>query len=117
MPVKNNSTSALSRMQGKYVIDISTGCHNWNGSRSSQAKYPTVSLPGSKRPQYAYKIAWEAINGPTPITAPPDGSDRWEHHHVCENKNCVNGQHVELVSRREHAAIHKGRRAALKIAA
>jgi hypothetical protein len=114
MPVKNNSKSSLSRMQGKFVIDIETGCHNWTGSRSSQGRYPTVSIEGSKRPVYAYRLSWEAINGPMPTTAPPDGSDRWEFHHQCENKGCVNGKHVQLVTRKEHAQIHKGIRAAQK---
>jgi hypothetical protein len=50
-------------------------------------------------------------------TAPPtDGSDRWEHHHRCERKNCVNGAHVVLVTRKEHAQIHKELRAAKRAA-
>jgi hypothetical protein len=104
-------------MQGRFTVDIETGCHNWNGSRSSQARYPSVGRQGSKQVDYCHVIAWEAINGLTPTTAPPDGSDRWEHHHLCENKNCVNGMHVELVTRREHAVIHKAQRDAKKKAA
>jgi hypothetical protein len=117
MPVKNNSTSSLSRMQGKYVIDIASGCHIWNAGTSTQGRYPAIGRQGSKQVDYPHVLAWEVINGPTPSAASiTDGSDRWEHHHLCENKRCVNGNHVELVTRREHAKIHKDRRAAMKLA-
>lgn len=102
-----SKTPLCDRFVGKYVIDIQTGCHVWTASTSSQHKYPTIaSEENGKRPVYAYRASWESANGPLPTTPPPDGSYRWEFHHVCQNKRCVNAAHVRLVSQRQHAAIH-----------
>lgn len=116
MPVKGNSSSAHARMQGKFTINITTRCHEWQGSHSSQGRYPTISLEGSKRPQYTHRVAWESVNGPVPTSPCPDGSHRWELHHACGNRSCVNPDHIRLVTHREHTQIHKDRRAAARLA-
>jgi hypothetical protein len=117
MPIKGSATSSLARMQGKFIINIETGCHIWNAGTSSQGRYPTIGRQGSKQVDYAHVIAWEAINGQTPSAdSITDGSDRWEHHHKCNNNRCVNGAHVELVTRRQHAQLHKLKRDAKKLA-
>lgn len=111
--IKNTTaTSALSRLSGKYTINKATGCHEWIGSLSSQYKYPTIG--DGQRVVYAYRVAWEAKNGPVPTTPCPDGSSRWELHHLCENKQCVNAAHVQLLTQRQHATLHKALRAAKK---
>ena len=116
MPVKGSAVSAASRLKGKYTINLVTGCFDRNRSLSSQGGYPTISLPGSRTPEYAYRIAWAEANGPIPLTACPDGSWRWEIHHLCFNRSCVNHKHLELVTQKQHAAIHRARRAAMKLA-
>jgi hypothetical protein len=93
-------------MRGKYFVNIATGCWEWLGSRSSRGKYPTISVEGSRRPEYAYKVAWESLFGPVPETPCLDGSWRWELHHICLNRNCVNPNHLQLVTQRAHMAIH-----------
>ena len=116
MPVKGNSSSALVRMQGKFIINIVTRCWDWQRSRSSQGRYPTISVEGSRRPVYTHKVAWESANGPVPTTPCPDGSHRWELHHSCMNSNCVNPDHIQLVTHREHVELHNEIRAAIRLA-
>jgi hypothetical protein len=116
MPKKGTAVSAASRLEGKYTISIVTGCYEWNGSLSSQGGYPTIALPGGRKPEYAYRVAWAEANGPIPITPPPDGSYRWEIHHVCFDRRCVNPEHLQLVTQKQHVAIHNARRAAMKLA-
>jgi len=116
MPRKGTSTPAIDRMQGKYVIDIVTGCWEWVRSHSTQGRYPTIGMPGSHRPEYAYRVAWESVNGPVPTTPCPDGSHRWELHHSCQNRSCVNPQHIELVTHREHVREHNAIRATIRLA-
>jgi len=106
-----SSTPAIDRFHGKYTVNPATKCHEWTGSISSQAGYPTIGI-GRSKPEYAYRVAWTAANGPMPTTPPPDGSWRWELHHDCENKRCVNADHVVLLTNKQHAARHKALRAA-----
>jgi hypothetical protein len=54
---------------------------------------------GHRRP--AHVVAWEAINGPV-----PDGGVV---HHGCENKGCVNPDHLELKTRPDHTSLHNAR--------
>jgi HNH endonuclease len=117
MPIKGSATPAISRFAGKFNIDIQSNCWNWTGSRSSQAGYPTIGRAGSKQCDYAHRVSWETVNGPMPTTPCPDGSHRWELHHECENKGCINPAHISLVTHREHMTIHREIRAVLKAAA
>ena len=116
MPVKGSAVSAAFRLEGKYTVNIATGCFEWKGSLSSQGGYPTIALPASRRPEYAYRIAWAAVNGPIPLKACPDGSYRWEIHHLCFNRRCVNPKHLKLLTQKQHAAAHNARRAAVRLA-
>jgi hypothetical protein len=70
----------------------------------------------SRRPDYAHRVAWESVHGPVPTTPCPDGSHRWELHHTCLNRSCVNPAHIQLVTHREHTDIHNGIRAAIRFA-
>ena len=112
MPTLGSALPPLYRLTGKYTIDLASNCWNWTASRSSQGRYPTIS--DGQSTVCAYRVAWESVNGSMPGYASPDGSDRWELHHVCENKQCVNPDHVQLVTRRQHSAIHKTLRSAAK---
>ena len=44
MPVKGSSSSALERMQGKFVINIVTRCCEWQRSHSSQGRIRPSAL-------------------------------------------------------------------------
>jgi hypothetical protein len=107
--------SLASRIASKIVVDPITDCHNWQGAHCSQGKYPIVSAGGgqNKPPLYVHQIA----AGPEPACLPPDGSHRWEVHHWCLNRSCVNPQHVTWLTHRQHATAHVDLRRALKAAA
>jgi hypothetical protein len=110
MRSKGTSASAASRMNGKYTINPVTNCWEWNRSRSGQGRYPSISLAGRRGTEYAYRVAWAEVNGPIPIEPPPDGSWRWELHHRCFNRRCVNPNHIQLVTHKQHVEIHRARR-------
>lgn len=116
MRSKGNAESAASRMNGKYTINPATMCWEWSGGRSSQGRYPTISLAGGRGTEYAYRIAWAEANGPIPIKPGPDGSWRWEIHHLCFNRHCVNPKHLKLLTQKQHVAAHNTRRAAMRLA-
>jgi hypothetical protein len=116
MPQKGHTTSGFSRMAKKFTVDIASGCQLWTASLSSQGKYPTIGRQDSRKVDYAHRVAWEHDNGPVPTIACPDGSHRWELHHACFNRSCVNAAHVALVTHREHMNIHTTIRASLKVA-
>lgn len=116
MPVKVIALSAASLLEGKYTVNPVTSCWNWNRGLSSQGRYPTIYLPGIREPEYAYRVAWAEANGPISVKPCPDGSWRWEIHHVCFNRRCVNPKHLKLLTQKQHVAAHNARRAAMKLA-
>jgi hypothetical protein len=58
-------------------------------------------LPSGRRGVYLYahRVAWEAAHGPIP--------DGMHVHHKCRNPGCVNVDHLELHSPREHRKRHR----------
>jgi hypothetical protein len=114
------SRSIDSRIVGKFTINPVSGCHDWTGSLSTQYHYPTIYCPDR-----AVIYVHRHMAGPAPEVPPPDGSNRWEVHHKCRNTKCINAEHLEWVTRRQHCAIHKAlrhanamrKRAALKLRA
>ena len=116
MPVKGSAVSAASRLEGKYTINPVTSCFDWNRSLSSQGGYPTISLAGGRGTEYAHRVAWAEVNGPIPIKPCPDGSLKWEIHHLCFNRLCMNPKHLKLLTKKQHSAIHSARRAAERLA-
>ena len=52
--------------------------------------------------KYVYRIEWEKVNGPLPLGMVL--------HHTCETVWCVNLEHLEPMTRAEHAAIHLAER-------
>lgn len=67
-----------------------TYCHIWKGSKTS-AGYGQLTRLG--RPIYAHRAAWEDVNGPLgDLTL----------HHLCEQRDCVNVEHLRAIARAEH---------------
>src|ERR1039458_2159886 len=116
MPAKGSAVSAASRLKGKYTINPVTSCFDWNRSLSTQGGYPTIALARTDNPEYAHRVAWAEVNGPIPLKPCPDGSLRWEIHHICFNRLCVNPKHLKLLTKKQHSAIHSARRAAVLLA-
>jgi len=110
MPVKGSYTPISDRIRGRWIVNDYTGCWEWQGSLSSQGKYPTVGGPGGSV-LYLHREMYEAAYGPIPTEPPADGSSRWQIHHACRTRFCIRPEHLHLVSQREHAAIHAELRA------
>jgi hypothetical protein len=100
MPRKGDCKSVFERIRGKYVVNEFTHCWLWQCGRSSQGKYPTIGISRTKI-AYVHRLLWEGRNGQLPHGLSSDGT-RWELHHGCGNKLCVNPSHVVLMSRRKH---------------
>lgn len=68
----------------KYDVDPITGCHVWKRGRQSRG-YGVVWFDG--RVRLAHRVAWFLTHG-----AWPDAAKVIDH--ACENKACVNVQHL-----------------------
>lgn len=87
------------------TLDPSTGCLNWAMSVKSNG-YGQVSfrpLTGHGNSVTAHRIAWALAknNG----RMPPPGTVV---HHRCENKRCVNPDHLQLLEDKTHRHLHAG---------
>jgi hypothetical protein len=71
----------------RWLVDDATGCWEWQLAKNA-AGY------GIEGRGLAHRVVWEERNGPV-----PEGHDL---HHVCENKGCVNPDHVEPLTRAAH---------------
>ena len=104
-------------MAGKVVSTpgpLDTNCQIFTGALSSGDRYGVIRVVG--KVDYAHKLAWEHVNGPIPEGPTHDGSKRFELHHCCENKACVNAVdgHILLLTSKEHRKLHWNQRRAAK---
>lgn len=79
----------------EYVIDPATGCWLWQRQTVGNG-YGHRQIGADKA--VAHRHAYERVHGPV-----PPGHDV---HHRCEHPGCVNPDHLELVTRLEHARLH-----------
>jgi hypothetical protein len=108
--MKTRPVTAISiRLKKRTKLNEQTGCIEWTGGKASQGRYPVIGTTRSTC-QYAYRIAWELANGPIPTCPPPDGSKRWCIHHACKNRLCVNPDHLELLTDKEHHKHHPAKK-------
>lgn len=95
VPAEGESLSSRST-RPDYVIDQATGCWVWQKTIDKRG-YGHVSLNRVSRP--AHRAYYEAANGPVPAG---------HHvHHKCKNPVCVNPEHLEQLTAREHFLHHK----------
>lgn len=78
-----------------------SGCHLWTGSlaggteRLGRYGYRTVGTKSAgRRIVYAHREAWERKYGPIPPGMVID--------HLCRVRNCVNVEHLRVVTQREN---------------
>lgn len=85
----------VSERLARYEVD-ENNCHNWTGA-TNYGGYGVV-WDGTKT-QKAHRLAYLVLVGDI-----PEGADL---HHLCENKKCINPDHVELLTRSEHVRLHR----------
>jgi HNH endonuclease len=71
-----------------------TGCVEWRGMVNDQG-YGLLKLGGKKRT--AHKLLWE-------VTWGGDVEPGYELHRICGNRRCLNPEHLEMLTRKEHVA-------------
>jgi len=82
---------ARKKFKEKVKIDAESGCWVWTGSRHPKG-YGHFSLYGRKF--YSHRYIMEFLYGPIPVDM--------ELHHKCGRRECVNPQHLEIVTHAEN---------------
>ncbi len=87
-------------------------CLIWNGACTGGSDgdgYPEATSDGVV--EYLHELVWELSRGRAiPEGACPDGSRRYEVHHLCDHRRCLNADHLLLVSQKRHSRIHRNLR-------
>jgi hypothetical protein len=83
------------RVRLERYFERTDGCWEWTGYKNSVG-YGMIGSGGNKsRPLMAHRVAYEIYVGPVPAGM--------ELHHVCQNKGCVNPEHLTPITRAEHS--------------
>lgn len=85
----------LQQLRERTIVDDS-GCHIWQGTVHHHG-YGTIKV--ANRTLHVHRVIYELHNGPLPKGLPL--------HHLCHTKLCVNPDHLEPISRAEHASLHR----------
>jgi hypothetical protein len=72
-------------------VEITASCWYWRGSCDIDG-YGQFGI--NKKTWKAHRFAYETMIGSIPLG--------YEPHHTCNNPGCVNPDHLEVVTRREH---------------
>lgn len=76
---------------------LENGCWRWLLSVNPMSEYGLVWRDGKSR--IAHRWMYEQHKGPIP--------EGLQLHHICHNRWCVNPDHLQPVTRAEHAKLHK----------
>jgi hypothetical protein len=82
-----------------YAVDPDTGCWVWQRNTSGLPNNRYGYLKRNGKRIKAHRFFWEQVNGPVP--------DGLELHHRCENRLCVNPDHLEAVTHRHNIYVSK----------
>jgi hypothetical protein len=84
----------------KNVDKVSGGCWKWLGSRTVYAIHNFGDEFGVPRAMVAHRYLWTVI-------LEREAPKGYVLHHNCENKLCVNPNHLELLTNAEHLRMHR----------
>lgn len=81
-----------------HTTPLRGGCLAWAGARDGKG-YGNVARmrQGVGKNWIVHRLVYELSIGPIP--------DKHDVHHRCENKLCINPEHLEAVTRREHQGL------------
>ena len=80
-------------LDSKYTIHPTTGCWEWNKPGTDGYGHIRIRSRGMRRVFQAHRVMWEMHHGFTSA----------EHvHHRCENRRCVNPDHLEPMTHKEN---------------
>ena len=85
-------TSLVNRFNAKYVVDLVTGCWNWIGSKDIEG-YGVIWDKRKDNNSRAHRISLEIAG-----VEIPDGLICL---HQCDNKSCVNPNHIKIGTSQE----------------
>lgn len=95
---KHDGKTVQQRFHERYEIDPVSGCWNWTAGLNGKGYAYIWTGPNRKGDtKQAYKVGWEFKHGPVP--------DSKELHHTCENPRCVNPDHLQLLTRKQHCRL------------
>lgn len=83
-------------VRDRIVVDADSGCWNWTGTISSFG-YAIVRIDGT--PHRVHRLVYRTLRGAL--------DDSVSLHHECENKRCVNPDHLVEMDPAEHARLHQ----------
>jgi hypothetical protein len=84
------------RFECKYIIDKTSGCWLWTGAKSIGGYGVLGNGRRTDRPRmlYAHRVSFEMYKGTI--------KHKFEIDHLCKVRNCVNPDHLEMVTREEN---------------
>jgi len=80
------------RLMKRVVVDPKTGCWNFTGAWMAGG-YGGIGIATSKT-ALAHRVSYQLFVGPIP--------EDHDLHHKCENKRCINPDHLEPLTRLAH---------------
>lgn len=78
------------------IVVTETGCHIFGSYEYPEQGYRRVRWKGESVAMHF--MLWEKTHGPVP--------KGYHVHHRCEDKRCVNLEHLELLTHGEHSTLH-----------